>query len=149
VRFQLVDRISSYEPARSVRAVKLTSYGEEYWDDSASGPLMPPPLVLEALCQAGAWLIIISTERRKRAALASIGSVSFLGDVHPGDVLELEGIVDSMSDEAAVISGRVTVAGRPVLQAEEIMCALIDASELENPEQTERLQRLLTRAEGV
>jgi 3-hydroxyacyl-[acyl-carrier-protein] dehydratase len=149
MRFHLIDRIDAYEPARSIRARKLTSWSEEYWDVSDAGPVMPPPLILEALCQAGTWLIMLTTERRKRAALLSIGSVAFLGAVQPGDVLEVEGVVDSMSDERAVISGQVTVAGRPVLEAREIMCVLIDAGDLEDPDDTARMQRLLTRSEGT
>ncbi|MGI8554147.1 MAG: hotdog domain-containing protein [Dehalococcoidia bacterium] len=149
MRFHLIDRVDSYEPARSVRARKLTSRSEEYWEESATGPIMPPPLVLEALCQASTWLIIITTERRKRAALLSIGSVDFLDDVRPGDVLQMEGSVDSMGDETAVISGRVTVDGRPVLVATEIMCVLIDAATLQDLDDTERLQHLLTRTGGA
>lgn len=145
MRFHLIDRVDSYEPGRSVRGRKLTSQSEEYWEESEAGPAMPPPLVLEALCQAGTWLIISSTECRKRAALLSVGSVAFLADVHPGDVLQLEGTVDSMSEETAVISGRVTVDGRPVLEASDIMCTLIDAGDLEDLESTGRMQQLLTR----
>ena len=91
MRFHLIDRVDAYEPARSVRARKLTSLSEEYWEDRGDGPSCRQPLVLEALCQAGTWLVMITTERRKRAALLSIGSVDFLGDVAPGDVLDLEG----------------------------------------------------------
>jgi 3-hydroxyacyl-[acyl-carrier-protein] dehydratase len=145
VRFHLIDRVVSYEPAQSVRARKLTSRFEEYWDDSGGTPVMPPPLVLEAFCQAGTWLIMITTERRKRAALLSIGSVEFLGPVEPGDVLDLEGSMDSMGDETAVLSGRVTVDGRVVLEARDVMCALIDGSDLEDLEDTARMQRVLTR----
>ena len=148
MRFHLIDRVLECEPARSIRARKLTSHSEEYWEDGDNGPIMPPPFMLEALCQAGTWLIMISTERRKRAALLSIGSVDFLDDVRPGDVLDLEGTMDSMSEEVAVISGRVVVAGRPVLQAQEIMCALIKAGDLEDLEDTARMQRLLTREGG-
>jgi 3-hydroxyacyl-[acyl-carrier-protein] dehydratase len=146
VRFHLIDRVDAYEPARSVRARKLTSRSEEYWEESPRGPVMPPPFVLEALCQAGTWLVMITTERRKRAALLSIGSVNFVGDVCPGDVLIMEGSVDSMGDEVAVVSGRVTVDGRTVLEATDIMCALINADTLEDLEETERMQRLLLRA---
>jgi 3-hydroxyacyl-[acyl-carrier-protein] dehydratase len=148
VRFHLIDRVDSYEPGRSVRGRKLTSQSEEYWEDSATGPVMPVPLILEALCQAGTWLIMITTERRKRAALLSIGSVTFLGDVHPGDVLELEGLVESMTDEMAVLSGQALLDGQPVMEAKDIMCALIDASDLADLEDTLRMQRLLTRAGG-
>src|SRR5207237_9362649 len=121
MRFHLIDRVDAWEPFRSVRARKLTSRSEEYWDSSVDGPIMPPPLVLEALCQAGTWLVMISTDRRKRAALLSIGTVEFVGDVHPGDVVELEGSVDSMRDEVAVVSGRATVDGRTVLDASELI----------------------------
>lgn len=146
VRFHLVDRVDAIEPNRSIRGRKVTSYSEEYWERGDDGMVMPPPLILEAFCQAGTWLIISSTDRRKRAALLSVGSVSFLGDVHPGDVLILEGRMDSLSNDSAVLSGQVTVDGSPVLEATDVMCALIDADDLEDAESTERMLTLLTRA---
>ena len=147
MRFHLIDRVDAWEPERSVKGRKVTSLSEDYWEETDDGLVMPPPLILEALCQAGTWLVMISTDRRKRAALLSIGSVDFLDEVRPGDVVELEGNVDSMGDEVAVVSGRATVNGRPVLEASEIMCALIDADTLENLEDTQRMQNMLTRAE--
>jgi 3-hydroxyacyl-[acyl-carrier-protein] dehydratase len=148
LRFHLIDKVEACEPGQSVRGLKLTSLSEDYWEQGADGPRMPEPFVLEALCQAGTWLVMITTERRKRAALLSIGSVEFLDAVTPGDVLRLDGSIDSMSDEVAVISGAVTVDGRPVLEAKEIMCALIDAGDLADLDDTLRLQNMLTRAEG-
>ena len=149
MRFHLIDRVDSYEPARSVRGRKVTSLSEEYWEDGDGGPVMPFPFVLEALCQAGTWLIMISTERRKRAALLQVASVDFLGEVRPGDVLELLGTVESMNDEVAVLSGQVLVDGRPVMEAKDIMCALIDAAELADLDDTARLQKMLTRQAGA
>lgn len=148
MRFHLIDKIEACEPGQSVRGLKLTSLSEDYWEESGDGLKMPDPFVLEALCQAGTWLVMITTDRRKRAALLSIASVEFLGSVSPGDVLQLEGSIDSLSDEVAVISGRVTVDGRPVLEATEIMCALIDADDLADLDDTLRLQNMLTRAEA-
>jgi len=148
VRFHLIDRVDSYEPARSIRARKLTSYSEEYWEDDGDGPVMPAPFILEALCQAGTWLVMITTDTRKRAALLSIGSVEFSGSVRPGDVLEMDGTVDSMSEEVAVVSGRCRVGDQTVLEAREIMCVLIDATDLADVEDTKRMQKLLTRSGG-
>lgn len=145
MRFHLIDQIESYEPSYWVRARKVTSGSEEFWEDSPGGPIMPPPLVLESLCQAATWLIMLSTARRKRAALLSIGAVAFLAEVHPGDVLELEGVVDSMGDESAVITGQARVDGQTVMEAKEVMCALIDATDLEDDDGILRMQRLLTR----
>ena len=146
MRFHLIDRVDAYEPAVSVRARKLTSLSEEYWEDHGRGPVMPQPFMLEALCQAGTWLIMISTERRQRAALLSVGSVDFMADVRPGDVLELVGKVESMTGEVAVLSGRVAVDGKPVMEAKDIMCALIAAGDLADLDDTARLQKMLVRA---
>jgi 3-hydroxyacyl-[acyl-carrier-protein] dehydratase len=151
VRFHLIDRVDAYEPSKSVRARKVTSRSEEYWERDGDGdgePEMPPPFVLEALCQAATWLIMISTERAKRAALLSIGSVDWHGAVHPGDVLEMVGEVGSFGNETAVVSGYVSVDGRKILEAQDIMCALIDADTLADLEDTKRLQDMLTRAEA-
>jgi 3-hydroxyacyl-[acyl-carrier-protein] dehydratase len=144
MRFHLIDRIDSVEPGKTIRARKLTSLSEEYWEDG----VMPPPFVLEALCQAGTWLIMITTDRRKRAALLQVGSVSWHRDVKPGEALELIGSIDgdSFGDETAVISGRVEVDGETVLDAREVMCALIDADTLADLDDTKRLQDMLTRA---
>jgi 3-hydroxyacyl-[acyl-carrier-protein] dehydratase len=77
-----------------------------------------------------------------------VGEVEFLGDVVPADVVELEGTVESMTDEMAVLSGRAVVDGRTVMQAKDIMCALIDASTLADLDDTERLQKMLFRQAG-
>ncbi len=58
VRFHLIDRVDEWERERSVRGRKVTSLSEELWEESADGPVMPLPLVLEALCQAGTWLVM-------------------------------------------------------------------------------------------
>ncbi|GAA4460105.1 3-hydroxylacyl-ACP dehydratase [Phytohabitans houttuyneae] len=139
MRFHLTDRILGHVPDESIRTRKVTSRLETYWRDSAGGPVMPPALVLEALCQAGAWLVMLSTGVRRRAALLSVAEVEVTGPVRPGDVLDVDAWVESMSDEAAVMSGVATVDGRVVLRATDVMCALVDVAQLDDPEVT-RLQ---------
>jgi 3-hydroxyacyl-[acyl-carrier-protein] dehydratase len=140
MRFHLIDRIDACEPGRSVRARKLTSRSETFWRDGR----MPEPLILEALCQAGTWLVLIGSERRRRAALLSVGAVEFDGDVVPGDVLELDVRVEAISGESAVVSGSASVEGREVMRARDVMCALIAADTLEDLEETARMQERLT-----
>ena len=147
MRFHLIDRVEELEPKESVRARKVTSFSEDYWEEVDGELRMPPPFVLEALCQAGTWLIMITTDRRKRAALLSVGSVEWHRDVRPGDVLVMEGTCDSFGEDTAVVSGRVTVDDEVVLEASDVMCALIDADTLADLDDTERLQKMLTRAE--
>lgn len=145
MRFHLIDRIDAWDAGRTVSARKLTSWLEDFWRDEGSGPQMPAPLVLEALCQAGTWLIIASTGVRQRAALLSVDGVSFHEPVRPGDVLVLEGTVESMGEETAVLSGTASVNGRTVMKAETVMCALLPAERLEDTGETRRTLDRLTR----
>jgi 3-hydroxyacyl-[acyl-carrier-protein] dehydratase len=146
VRFHLIDRVEAWEPKQSVRARKVTSHSEDYWEEVDGELRMPPPFVLESFCQAGTWLIMISTEIRKRAALLQVGSVTWHREVRPGDVLVMEGHTSSFGEETAVLSGTVTIDGETVLECEDVMCALIDADDLADLEETRRLQVMLTRS---
>jgi 3-hydroxyacyl-[acyl-carrier-protein] dehydratase len=145
MRFHLIDRIDAWESGHRIRGAKLTSRSEGFWRPGPCDEQMPEALVLESLLQAGTWLVMLTTERRKRAALLSIGSASFCGPVVPGDVLVLEVDIASMTDEAVLVSGRVTVDGRPVLVAHDVMCALMEAGTLESLDATERMQHGLSR----
>lgn len=139
MRFHLIDRVDRIDPWRSVSARKLTSRTETYWRDEGAGLQMPAPLILEALCQAGTWLVLASSDLRQRAALLSVDSVEVLGVVRPGDVLQIEGTVVSLSETTAVLSGRVSVHGRPVLEAVDVMCALMSAAQLEDLASVQRM----------
>lgn len=145
MRFHLLDRIDEYEPGRRVRARKLVSAAEDYLEPVDGQQVLPAPLMLEALCQAGTWLIMLSSERRRRAALLQIGGFRYVGVAVAGDVLELDGVVESMGADVAVLSGTVSVAGTPVAEATDIMCALMDADLLEDPDDSARMLDALTR----
>src|SRR5260370_27355275 len=150
MRFHLIDRIDSAAPGQRIAARKVPSSSEEFWRAGPGGPVMPAVLVLETLCQAGTWLVLLSTDHRRRAALLSVGQVGFHGDVRPGEVLLLAGEVVSWSEEVAVLDGTATVAGstgnpdRLVLSASGIMCALIDAERLGDPAATPRVAAQLS-----
>lgn len=137
MRFHLVDRVDSFEPWVRVSARKITSASEDYWEPQNASAVMPGPLALEALLQAGSWLVLLSSERRRRAVLLSVGHVVFHRPVFPGDVLVLEGRVESLRDEAAVINGTVSVDGTIVVEATGVMCGIVDAETLERPSVTE------------
>ena len=58
MRFHLVDRILEVQPGQSLRAVKNLTLGEEYLADHfPTFPVMPGVLMLQALVEAGAWLL--------------------------------------------------------------------------------------------
>ena len=144
-----MDRIDEFEPGRSVRGRKLASRAEDYWTEREGRLSMPPWLVLEAICQAGAWLVVLSTEGRHRAALASVGQAVFGPPVRPGDVVHLEGTIDSLDEEALVFHGRALVEGEVVAEAHDVICTLLEAERLESAESTALLIRMLDRRSGA
>lgn len=144
MRFHLIDRIESWEAWRRVSARKVTSVHEDFWQQTADGPVLPFGLALEALCQAGTWLIMLSSDHAQRAALLTVGEARLQRDVRPGDVLCMDVTLTSASTEAAVIDGTVAVNGQTVLEATDVMCALIGAAELDDPEETARMARQMT-----
>lgn len=145
MRFHLIDRIDVLKPHHLVWARKLTSHRETHWRDEGRGLEMPSPLVLESLCQAGSWLVMVSTALRLRAVLLSIDEVTFAGPVRPGDVLQLRGVVESFDEERAALSGTVSVDGQVVMRADTILCALRPTAELENVDDVRRMHKQLVR----
>ncbi|MFD4432579.1 hypothetical protein [Nocardia sp. NPDC058497] len=139
MRFHLIDRIESWEPMQRITARKVTSARESYWQHGESGPAMPFGMALESLCQAGAWLVLLSSDHRLRAALLTVGEVTMHRDIVPGDTVRLHAEVVSIQDNAAVVDGYAEVAGQKVLDARNIMCALIDAERLDDPADTARM----------
>src|SRR5579871_6434535 len=150
MRFHLVDRIDQCIPGDRIQARKLTSHGEDFWRGEPGDLAMPTSLVLESLCQAGAWLVWATTAGRSRATLAAMeGMAVATRRVRPGDVLEIAAALESITDEAAILSGAVFVEGDEVLRAERVMCVLVDPELLEDPELTRaRERRLLAAAVG-
>ncbi len=143
MRFHLIDRIESWEPGQHITARKVTSAQEDYWKYDDEGPVLPFGMALEALCQAATWLVMLSTDHTRRAALLTVGDAALRQRVTPGDVLHMDATVISMNNETAVIDGVVKVNGEIVLEAEGIMCALIDAERLDDPADTARMARQL------
>src|SRR5947199_2752987 len=63
MRFNLVDRILEVQPGKVLRAVKNLTLGEEYLADHfPTFPVMPGVLMLQALVEAGAWLLRLSED---------------------------------------------------------------------------------------
>src|SRR5271170_6646948 len=70
MRFNLVDRILSVEDNRILRAVKNLTLGEEYLADHfPTFPVMPGVLMLQALVEAGSWLLRIRDDFRHSVIL--------------------------------------------------------------------------------
>jgi len=123
MRFVLIDRILDVQTGRSLHAVKNLTLAEEYLADHFPGfPVMPGVLMLEALTQAGAWLIRDMEDfAHSIIVLKQAKTIKYGSFVEPGRQLELK--VDLVSDDGTtaafkgvgVIDGQEMVKGRFVL----------------------------------
>src|SRR3972149_10441021 len=89
MRFSLIDRIDELEPAERIAAVKTLSMAEEYVADHFPGfPVMPGVLMLEAMAEAGAWLVRAQEDfAHSMVVLRKASNVKYGQFVEPGAAL--------------------------------------------------------------
>ena len=120
MRFVLIDRITELQRGQCLSAVKNLSLAEEYLADHFPGfPVMPGVLMLEALTQAGAWLIRETEDfAHSLIVLKSAKTIKYGSFVEPGRQLRLQvEIVDHGPKETTfkgkgVVEDQVMVQGR-------------------------------------
>lgn len=107
MRFVLIDRILDVKQGRSLVAVKNLSLAEEYLSDHFPGfPVMPGVLMLEALTQAGAWLLRDMEDfAHSIIVLKQARTIKYGSFVEPGRQLELRVELISHDDHDATFKG--------------------------------------------
>lgn len=107
MRFVLIDRILDVKQGRSLVAVKNLSLAEEYLSDHFPGfPVMPGVLMLEALTQAGAWLLRDMEDfAHSIIVLKQARTIKYGSFVEPGRQLELRVELISHDDRDATFKG--------------------------------------------
>jgi len=120
MRFELLDRITELEVGKRIVAVKNLTMAEEYLGDHFPHfPVMPGVLMLEAMTEAGAWLIRVTEDfAHSMVVLHQANNVKYGSFVEPGHTLTVTAEVLKMTDEEAklkakgTINGRISVSGR-------------------------------------
>ncbi len=89
--FLLVDRVEEVSDDR-VKGYKCVSFNEPYFQGHfPENPVMPGVLLIEAMAQTGAFLVLLKPEYKdKLAYLIGIDKARFRKPVFPGDKLEIE-----------------------------------------------------------
>jgi 3-hydroxyacyl-[acyl-carrier-protein] dehydratase len=90
--FLLVDRIISLEEGKKAVGIKNVSVNEPFFQGHFPGfPVMPGVLILEAMAQVGAVIVLKMPQFAGKIALfAGIDKVRFRRQVFPGDQLRIE-----------------------------------------------------------
>jgi 3-hydroxyacyl-[acyl-carrier-protein] dehydratase len=125
--FLLVDRIVELEDERIVGIKNVTVNEPFFAGHFPNFPVMPGVLIVEAMAQTAGILVLRSIPDRdsKLVFLVSVDYARFRKPVVPGDQLRLEMKMMRRKGTVVKMSGRATVEGVLVAEAE-VMCKLED-----------------------
>lgn len=118
--FQLVDRITDYEPGQFAEGRKCVSVNEmQFCGHFPQYHVLPGVLIVEAMAQIGAIAILTKEEFKGKLALfAGIDKARFKRQVVPGDVLEMRVELIRQKGPIGVGNAKAYVDGKLVCQAE-------------------------------
>jgi 3-hydroxyacyl-[acyl-carrier-protein] dehydratase len=130
--FLLVDRVVEVEDRKRIVAWKCVTMNEPFFSGHFPGqPVMPGVLILEALAQTAALLILKDMKQEERAGkvifFMAIDGARFRKPVVPGDRLEL--VCEIVKHKGSVIKakGEAKVDGQVCAEGE-FMAMLVDGS---------------------
>jgi UDP-N-acetylglucosamine acyltransferase len=117
----LIDTIAEHEPGRRLVAVKNVTVNEEFFQGHFPGsPLMPGVLMIEALTQVAAVLLLDQSGAppTARVRLRGVDNAKFRRQVVPGDRLELEVVLGRRRTGLAKARATASAASQTVAEAE-------------------------------
>ena len=132
----LIDTVTEHEPGVRLVAMKNVTVGEEFFQGHFPGsPLMPGVLMIEALTQAAAVLVLdrVDTPGTASVTLRGVTDAKFRRQVVPGDRLQLEVTLGRVRSPLVKAQATAYVDGHVVAEAELLLvvrtgAAFIDPS---------------------
>lgn len=123
--FLLVDKIIELEPGKRAVGIKNVTINEPFFQGHFPGhPVMPGVLIVEALAQVGATIVLSAEENKgKLAFFAGIDNFRFKRQVEPGDQLRLETTITRMRTSMGK-GEAIAYVGDDVVAKGEIMFAI-------------------------
>ncbi len=129
--FLLIDRIISLEPGKVVNAIKNVSMNEPFFQGHFPGqPVMPGVLILEAMAQAGGFLVLhsIDNPETKLMYFTGINKSRFKRTVTPGDQVHFQVTLEKFRLGTCKIKGKAMVNDEFVAEAE-MLASVVDREE--------------------
>ncbi|MCR8980848.1 3-hydroxyacyl-ACP dehydratase FabZ [Brevibacillus laterosporus] len=118
--FLLVDRVLELEEGYRAVGIKNVTANEDFFNGHFPNyPIMPGVLIIEALAQVSAIVMLTKEENKGRLGLlAGIDNCCFKRQVKPGDQLRLEIDITRLKGAIGKCKGIATVDGELVCEAE-------------------------------
>ena len=126
--FLLLDRVLEMDPKKKVVAIKNVTFNEWFFEGHFPGaPVMPGVLIIEAMAQAGAVLILheMADRESKLVYFTGIDRARFRRPVVPGDQLRFTLEVLKLRARTCKMKGIAEVDGELAAEAE-IFSILVD-----------------------
>ena len=122
--FTFVDRITEIKAGRSARG---------YFDIPAGLARFPGSLAAEAVGQLAAWVAMAHLDFRGRPVAALSSDCRYLGEVGPGQRLDLAVEIEHCDDESVVYRGWASVKGRRVRELNDCLGPMLPLSDFDDP----------------
>ncbi len=126
--FLLVDRILEFEQSKRIVALKNVTINEPFFQGHFPGvPIMPGVLILEAMAQAGGFLVFktLPDRHQKLVFFSGVDKAKFRRPVRPGDQLKIEMEVVRVKSRIGKLRGQAFVDDQLACEAE-ILFSLVD-----------------------
>jgi 3-hydroxyacyl-[acyl-carrier-protein] dehydratase len=138
--FLLIDRVVEFERAKRLVAIKNVTVNEPFFQGHFPGyPIMPGVLVIEAMAQAGAIIMMseIPDREKKLAVFTGIDKAKFRRQVVPGDQLRIEVEVLAFKTRIGRMEAKAYVGDKLACQAV-LTCSIVSRTPADaEPQQTD------------
>jgi 3-hydroxyacyl-[acyl-carrier-protein] dehydratase len=110
--FLLVDRVTEFEPDRRIVGIKNVSSNEPYVVRCDEAFVLPPTILMEAMAQVGAILVLAKPENRDRLIyFLGVTRARYRRPARAGDVVVMEARVDRIRGMMGRLKGEARVDG--------------------------------------